>query len=86
MVTESTPTLIRCIGCGLPLGNAAMPPTKGALDHVRTCPQHPLAEEIRQTRDVMKRALIAGLAAGLLETSTHFARALRDAHALGFEP
>lgn len=37
-------TLIRCIGCGLPLGEGT--PSHGALEHVRTCAKHPLAKEI----------------------------------------
>lgn len=40
--------LIRCIGCGAPLGNQV--PSEGALAHVRTCERHPLARELAHLR------------------------------------
>lgn len=56
-------TLVRCIGCGTPLGQE--PATAAMVEHARTCPEHPLAAEVAALRD---RALSAErLAAERLE-------------------
>lgn len=54
-MTEEVKTLIRCIGCKLPLGNAGEPPSEGALAHVRGCEKHPLAQELAALRGPQKR-------------------------------
>jgi hypothetical protein len=45
-------SLLICVGCGLPLGSDTRPPSDGAREHVRMCPQHPLKDaEARRLRE-----------------------------------
>lgn len=37
-------TLIRCAGCGTPLGRD--PPNAAVMEHVASCPEHPLAKRL----------------------------------------
>jgi hypothetical protein len=55
-------TLVRCAGCGVPLGNQV--PSEGALDHARKCEHHPLATELAALREHLEDARAQAVAAG----------------------
>jgi hypothetical protein len=50
-------SLIRCVGCGTPLGQT--PYTQAHVEHARTCPKHPLAAEIAELKREVEH-LLAG--------------------------
>lgn len=52
--------LVRCIGCGAPLGNQV--PNAGALAHVMECDRHPLAQALADAKKLAAEGRKAGRA------------------------
>jgi hypothetical protein len=79
-------TLIRCVGCGLPLGRDV--PNAGALAHVRSCAGHPLARELAATGARERAAIeegqrLAAEVANLRDEVASWRKGVEDANRIG---